>query len=161
MEAGNRKARERERIARSAYSDSLPPHLSDLSHGPVPERMDRSGTGSFHGRASPILQRRLRLTDHHAGMLDSHGNGSLMEVETRSRAQTPTASTTSSGMALISALHVELERARLQVNQMIQEQRSDQNEINYLMKSFGSRSCVYPTRDPIKKLRALRFWFVI
>ncbi|KAM2295934.1 hypothetical protein ACFX1S_035667 [Malus domestica] len=37
MEAGNRKARERERILRSAHSGSLPPHLSDPSHSPVSE----------------------------------------------------------------------------------------------------------------------------
>ncbi|KAM0990081.1 hypothetical protein ACFX13_008752 [Malus domestica] len=180
MEASNRKARERERIPRSAHSGSLPPHLSDPSHSPVSERMDRSGTGSFHRRASPISQRRLRITDHHSGMLDSHGNGSLMEVETRSRAQTPTASTAgaktrlkdvsnalttskellkiinrvwgnedrpSTSVALISALHAELERARLHVNQLIQEQRSDQNEINYLMKCFAEEKAAWKSKE--------------
>lgn len=37
MEIMNSKARERERIARSAHSGSLPPHLSDPSHSPVSE----------------------------------------------------------------------------------------------------------------------------
>ncbi|BFG38536.1 hypothetical protein CerSpe_248100 [Prunus speciosa] len=179
MEIMNSKARERERIARSAHSGSLPPHLSDPSHSPVSERTDRSGTGSFH-RRTPSISQRLRLTDHHAGMLDSHRNGSLMEVETRSRAQTPTASTVgvktrlkdvsnalttskellkiinriwgnedrpSSSMALISALHAELERARLQVNQLIQEQRADQNEINYLMKCFAEEKAAWKSKE--------------
>ncbi|CAL9026353.1 unnamed protein product [Prunus brigantina] len=179
MEIMNSKARERERIARSAHSGSLPPHLSDPSHSPVSERTDRSGTGSFH-RRTPSISQRLRLTDHHAGMLDSHRNGSLMEVETRSRAQTPTASTVgvkthlkdvsnalttskellkiinriwgnedrpSSSMALISALHAELERARLQVNQLIQEQRADQNEMNYLMKCFAEEKAAWKSKE--------------
>lgn len=181
------KARERERVARSLRSGSLPPHLSDPSHSPVSERMDRSGTGSFHRRTSSISQR-LRLADQHSGILDSHGNGSLMEIETRSRAQTPTRSraqtptastvgvkprlkdvsnalTTSkellkiihriwgnedrpsSSMALISALHAELERARLLVNQHIHEQRSEQNEIGYLMKCFAEEKAAWKSKE--------------
>lgn len=181
------KAREKERVARSLHSGSLPPHLSDPSHSPVSERMDRSGTGSFHRRTSSISQR-LRLTDQHSGILDSHGNGSLMEIETRSRAQTPTRSraqtptastvgvkprlkdasnalTTSkellkiihriwgnedrpsSSMALISALHAELERARLLVNQHIHEQRSEQNEIGYLMKCFAEEKAAWKSKE--------------
>ncbi|XP_062004069.1 uncharacterized protein LOC133721462 [Rosa rugosa] len=181
------RAREKERVARSLRSGSLPPHLSDPSHSPVSERMDRSGTGSFHRRSSSISQR-LRLTDQHSGILDSHGNGSLMEVESRSRAQTPTRSraqtpsastvgikprlkdvsnalTTSkellkiihriwgnedqpsSSMALISALHAELERARLLVNQHIHEQRSEQNEISYLMKCFAEEKAAWKSKE--------------
>ena len=43
----------------------------------------------------------------------------------------------SSSMSLISALHSELERARLQVNHLIQEQRSEKNDISYLIKCFA------------------------
>lgn len=104
----------------------------------------------------------------------------LIQIETRSRAQTPTASTVgvktrlkdvsnalttskellkiinrvwghedrpSSSMSLISALHAELERARLQVNQLIQEQRSDQNEINYLMKCFAEEKAAWKCKE--------------
>ncbi|XP_024928818.3 uncharacterized protein At5g41620 isoform X1 [Ziziphus jujuba] len=185
--------RARERMARSVHSGSLPPHLSDPSHSPVSERMDRSGTGS-RMRRTPSVSHRLRLTEHHAGVLDSLSNASLMEVETRSRAQTPTAMvietrsraqtptastagvktrlkdvsnalTTSkellkiinriwghedrpsSSMSLISALHAELERARLQVNQLIQEQRSDQSEINYLMKCFAEEKAAWKSKE--------------
>ncbi|KAL6141687.1 hypothetical protein ACLB2K_059975 [Fragaria x ananassa] len=181
------RAREKERVARSLRSGSLPPHLSDPSHSPVLERMDRSGTGSFHRRTSSISQR-LRLTDQHSGILDSHGHGSLMEVETRSRAQTPTRSRaqtpivstvgikprlkdvsnalttskellkiihriwgnedqTSSSMALISALHTELERARLLVNQHIHEQRSEQNDMAYLMKCFAEEKEAWKSKE--------------
>ncbi|PON82905.1 golgin family A protein [Trema orientale] len=171
--------RARERMSRSMHSGSLPPHLSDPSHSPVSERVDRSGTGSRQ-RRTPSVSHRLRLTERHAGGLDSLSNASLMEIETRSRAQTPTASTVgiktrlkdvsnalttskellkiinriwghedrpSSSMSLISALHAELERARLQVNQLIQEQRSDQNEINYLMKCFAEEKAAWKTKE--------------
>lgn len=104
----------------------------------------------------------------------------MMQIETRSRAQTPTGSivgvktrlkdvsnalTTSkellkiinrmwgnedrpsSSMSLISALHAELERARLQVNHLIQEQRSDQNEISYLMKCFAEEKAAWKSKE--------------
>ncbi|XVF76146.1 hypothetical protein PTKIN_Ptkin13bG0242800 [Pterospermum kingtungense] len=176
--------------ARSVHSGSLPPHLSHLSdpsHSPVSERTDRSGTGSRQRRASSVSHK-LRLTDHNIGVLDSISNASLMEVETRSHAQTPTRShaqtpmgstvgvktrlkdvsnalTTSkellkiinrmwghqdrpsSSMSLISALHAELERARLQVNQLIQEQCSDQHEINYLMKCFAEEKAAWKNKE--------------
>lgn len=160
---------------------SLPHHLSDPSHSPVSERMDRSGTGSRHRGASSISQR-CRLADHNnAGGLDSRSSASLMEIETRSRVQTPSGSmvgvrprlkdvssalTTSkellkiinriwahndppsSSMSLISALHAELERARLQVNQIIKEQRpSDPNEINYLMKCFAEEKASWKKKE--------------
>ncbi|KAJ1385777.1 hypothetical protein SESBI_41378 [Sesbania bispinosa] len=173
--------RTRENLARSLHSGSLPPHLSDPSHSPVSERMDRSGTGCHH-RRTPSVSNRLRLTDHHVGPLE---NASLMVVsttnnETKSRAQTPASSrvgvkirlkdvsnalTTSkellkiinrvwghedrpsSSLSLISALHSELERARLQVNQLIQEQRSDQKEISYLMKCFAEEKAAWKSKE--------------
>lgn len=165
--------------AKSIRSGSFPPHLSDPSHSPPSERMDRSGTGSRH-RRTPANSHRQRHTEHRLGPLDSHSNASVMEIETRSRAQTPASSTVgvkprlkdvsnalttskelikiinrmwshedrpSSSMSLISALHTELERARLQVNQHIQEQRSDQNEINYLMKCFAEEKAAWKSKE--------------
>ncbi|KAF8364875.1 hypothetical protein HHK36_033142 [Tetracentron sinense] len=172
----------RERINRSVHSGSLPRHLSDPSHSPVSERMDRSGTGSHRRRPSAGSQR-LRLTDYNVGGLDSVSNSSLMEIETRSRGMTPTGSivgvkarlkdvsnglTTSkellkilnrvwgleeqnsSSMSLVSALRVELERARMQVDQLIQEQRSDRNEINYLMKRFAEEKAAWKSKEQEK-----------
>ncbi|XP_014496268.1 uncharacterized protein At5g41620 [Vigna radiata var. radiata] len=174
-----KEVRAREKVARSMRSGSLPPHLSDPSHSPVSERMDRSGTGSRQ-RRTPSVSHRPRITEHHVGPLDSLSNASLMEIETRSRAQTPASSAVgvksrlkdvsnalttskellkiinrmwghedrpSSSMSLISALHTELERARLQVNQLIQEQRSDQNEINYLMKCFAEEKAAWKNKE--------------
>ncbi|KAK2364438.1 hypothetical protein QL285_089311 [Trifolium repens] len=165
--------------SRSICSASLPPHLSDPSHSPSSERMDRSGIGNRH-RRTPSNSHRSRLTEHRVGPLDSFSNASVMEVETRSRAQTPASSSVgvkprlkdvsnalttskellkiinrmwghevrpSSSMSLSSALHTELERARLQVNQLIQEQRSDQNEINYLMKCFSEEKATWKIKE--------------
>ncbi|GFZ02517.1 hypothetical protein Acr_15g0011250 [Actinidia rufa] len=165
--SAKREMRVRERVGpRSTHSPSLPPHLSDPSHSPVSERMDRSGTGSCHRRTSSI-SRRLRLADHN--------------IETRSRVQTPSGSVVggartrlkdvsnalttskellkiinriwahddqpSSSLSLISALHAELERARLQVNQLIQEQRSDQNEISCLIKCFTEEKAAWKKKE--------------
>lgn len=174
-----KEGREKGAAARSVHSGSLPPHLSDPSHSPVSERMDRSGTGSRQRRASSVSHR-LRHTDNNVGVLDSVSNASLMEIETRSHAQTPKGSTVgvktrlkdvsnalttskellkiinrmwghedrpSSSMSLISALHAELERARLQVNQLIQEQRSDQHDINYLMKCFAEEKVAWKNKE--------------
>ncbi|KAL3536066.1 hypothetical protein ACH5RR_004527 [Cinchona calisaya] len=166
-------------LKKEKLRSSVPPHLSDPSHSPVSERMDRSGTGSYQRRSSSVSQR-IRTLDHNAGVLDSLSNASLMEIETRSRAQTPSGSvggvrnrlkdvsnalTTSkellkiinriwanadqpsSSMSLVSALHAELERARLQVNQLIQEQRSDQNEISYIMKCFAEEKAAWKNKE--------------
>ncbi|KAI3447429.1 hypothetical protein Pfo_004094 [Paulownia fortunei] len=53
----------------------------------------------------------------------------------------------SSSMSVISALHAELERARLQVNQLIQEQHPDKNEINYLMKCFAEEKASWKNKE--------------
>ncbi|TMW96819.1 hypothetical protein EJD97_006747 [Solanum chilense] len=53
----------------------------------------------------------------------------------------------SSSTSLVSALHTELERARLQVNQLIQDQRSDQNEINYLLKCFAEEKAAWKNKE--------------
>ncbi|OVA17331.1 hypothetical protein BVC80_1837g137 [Macleaya cordata] len=174
--------RDRERVAKSVRSGSLPPHLSDPSHSPVSDRMDRSGTGSLRKRTSTATSRRqLRLTDHHNdGGFDSMSNASLMEIEMRSRCRTPSGSivgvktrlkdlsnglTTSkellkilnriwgleeqhsSGVSLISALHTELERSRMLVDQMIREQRSDRHEIDYLMKHFAEEKASWKIKE--------------
>lgn len=154
---------------RSVVSGSLPPHLSDPSHSPVSERMDRSVAGSIQ-RRTPSVSQRHRLSEETVGQVDSRSSASLMEIESRSQAQTPSgpavgvrtrlkdvsnALTTSrellkiivriwshndpptSSASLVSALHAELERTRLQVNRLIKEQLSEQNEINFMVKCFA------------------------
>lgn len=166
-------------LKKEKLRSSVPPHLSDPSHSPVSERMDRSGTGSYQRRSSSVSQR-LRTLDHNAAVFDSLSSASLMEIETRSRAQTPSGSVVgtrnrlkdvsnalttskellkiinriwanadqpSSSMSLVSALHAELERARLQVNQLIQEQHLDQNEISYMIKCFAEEKAAWKNKE--------------
>ncbi|KAH9619335.1 hypothetical protein KSS87_001634 [Heliosperma pusillum] len=152
-------------------SGFLPPHLSDPSHSPLSERMERSGTGS-HRRRESSISRKLK-TDH----FDTLSNASFMEIETRSRCQTPSGSTVgsksrlkdvsntlttskellkiisrmwgqdnqpSSSMSLISALHSELERARLQINQLI---HSDNKDIGDLLKRFAEEKTAWKLKE--------------
>ncbi|XP_010262928.1 PREDICTED: uncharacterized protein At5g41620-like [Nelumbo nucifera] len=181
-----KETRSRERMASSVQSGSLPSHLSDPSHSPVSERMDRSGTGSLHKRTSAISHR-LSHNDH--GPFDSLSNASLTEIGTRSRAMTPTGSIlgvktrlkdvsnglitakellkilnricgleeqNASSMSIVSALRAELERARLQVEQLILEQRSDRNEINYLMKRFAEEKSAWKNKEQEKIQAAIQ-----
>lgn len=53
----------------------------------------------------------------------------------------------SSTISLISALHTELERARLQVNQLIQEQRSEKNEVNYIIKCLAEEKASWKVKE--------------
>jgi len=53
----------------------------------------------------------------------------------------------STSMSLISALHSELERARLQIIQLIQEERSDNREISYLLKCFSEEKAAWKSKE--------------
>ncbi|CAN6810192.1 unnamed protein product, partial [Brassica oleracea var. botrytis] len=155
---------------RSVRSGSLPAHLSDPSHSPVSESERMEGTGSRQRKGSSTAQK-LRLGDCNVEAKNHVSNGSFMDIETRSRAVTPTGTTMgvktrlkecsnalttskellkiinrmwgqetrpSSSTSLVSALHSELERARLQVNQLIHEHnKQENNDVTYLMKRFA------------------------
>ncbi|XWS73862.1 hypothetical protein CRYUN_Cryun02cG0165600 [Craigia yunnanensis] len=53
----------------------------------------------------------------------------------------------SSSMSLVSALRVELDRARIQVDQLIREQRSNGNEIEYLMRHFAEEKAAWKRKE--------------
>lgn len=53
----------------------------------------------------------------------------------------------SSSMSVISALHTELERARLQVNQHMKEQQSGRNDIDYLIKCFAEERASWKLKE--------------
>lgn len=52
-----------------------------------------------------------------------------------------------SSASLVSALHAELERTRLQVNRLIKEQLSEQNEINYMVKCFAKEKASWKSKQ--------------
>ncbi|KAI3889040.1 hypothetical protein MKX03_012473 [Papaver bracteatum] len=53
----------------------------------------------------------------------------------------------SSGVSLISALHTEIERSRLLVDQMIREKRSDRHEIDDLVKRLADEKALWKTKE--------------
>ncbi|XWS71435.1 hypothetical protein CRYUN_Cryun03dG0137800 [Craigia yunnanensis] len=53
----------------------------------------------------------------------------------------------SSSMSLVSALRVELDRACIQVDQLIREQRSNHNEIEYLMRHFAEEKAAWKRKE--------------
>lgn len=168
--------RGRERIARSVQSGSLPPHLSDPSHSPVSERSETSSLRRrmppMPHRIRPD-ERRGRGFDSmsNASLMEietrSRGltpSGSVLGAKSRLRDLSNGLTTSkellkilnriwgleeqhSSSMSLVSALHVELERAREQVDRLIQEQRSAKDEINYLMKKFKEEKATWKSKE--------------
>ncbi|MCL7034103.1 hypothetical protein MKW94_019925 [Papaver nudicaule] len=192
--SGTRRIRRRRRgrgRASERIPDSILSHLSDPSHSPVSDRMDRSGAG----KRTSTTSRRLR--DHHrcnddrggGGGYDSMSNASFMEIEMHSRGRTPSVSSTvggksrlkdlsnglttskellkilhriwglqeqhSCGVSLISALHTELERSRLLVDQMIHEKRSDRHEIEHLVKRIADEKVLWKIQEQERMRAAL------
>lgn len=117
---------------------SVPSHLSDPSHSPISEIETRSRVQTPTGSVAGV---RNRLKDVSNALTTSK---ELLKILNRVWASTDQPS---SSMPLVSALHAELERARLQVNQLIQEQRSDQNEISYLMKCFAEEKAAWKNKE--------------
>jgi chromosome segregation ATPase len=62
---------------------------------------------------------------------------------------------TSSGISVLSALRIELDRARNQVDQLIREQRSNRNEIEYLMKHFAEEKAAWKMKERDRILGAI------
>ncbi|GFQ01706.1 uncharacterized protein at5g41620 [Phtheirospermum japonicum] len=142
-------------------SGFLPPHLSDPSHSPTAsEKMDRSGSRRRTPSISQRLvsaDQNVRPIDSisNASLMEveirsrpptSSGSviGSKNRLKDVSNALTTSkellkiinriwarADQPSSTAPLVSALHVELERARLHVNHLIHEQRSDKNKASW------------------------------
>lgn len=90
-----------------------------------------------------VVGSKSRLKDVSSALITSK---ELLKIINRIWAQ---ADQPSSSMSLISALHAELERARLQVNQLIHEQRSEKNEINYLMKCFAEEKASWKNTEQL------------
>uniref|UniRef100_A0A3N7F495 Uncharacterized protein n=1 Tax=Populus trichocarpa TaxID=3694 RepID=A0A3N7F495_POPTR len=128
----------RGRERRPVHSGSLPPHLSDPSHSPVSEIETRSQAQTPSGSTVGV---KPRLKDVSNALTTSK---ELLKIINRvwGNEDRP-----SSSLSLISALHAELERARLQVNHFIQEQCSDQNEINYLLKCFAEEKAAWKNKE--------------
>lgn len=61
----------------------------------------------------------------------------------------------SSSIPVVSALRLELDRARNQVDQLIREQRSNRDEINHLMKHFAEEKAAWKSRERARVREAI------
>ncbi|PSR86463.1 hypothetical protein CEY00_Acc32085 [Actinidia chinensis var. chinensis] len=163
--------RSRKRMGKGSKSGSVMPHSCDPIHGPNSERMDRGSKAGDHRRRSVIPQLEGLGSIHNASIIEietqSHGrtpSGYVIGVKTRLKEVSNglTASKEllkvlnriwvqeeqrSSSMSLVSALRFELDRARLQVDQLIQEQRSNRYEIDYLLKQFAEEKAAWKSKE--------------
>lgn len=166
---------EKRRLKSSGKMGLMPPHLSEPSHSPVCER--RSGSGSHHkrtpswlrdgDRCSSILDSlnsislmevetktrhipsrhevsmRIRLKDVSSALTTSK---ELLKIVSHiwARSDQP-----SSSLSLISALHAELERAHLQVSQLIGEHHSEQKEMTHLIKCFAEDKASWKSKEQL------------
>ncbi|KAI3987440.1 hypothetical protein MKX01_042444 [Papaver californicum] len=167
--------------------------LSDPSHSPVSDRLDRSRNGS-HRRRNSITSQKLKLTDYINGGFDSGSNANHMEIRPRSRGMTPTGSAVgvhnhktrlkdvcdgltnskellkvlnrfwgveehqSASMSIISALRAEIERAHVQVNNLVRENPSSDRskEMECLLKRFAQEKAAWKCNEQEKIEMALR-----
>lgn len=176
LTAAEERVGRREKLKRSVNSNYLPPHLSDPSHSPTAsEKMERSGTGS-HRRKESSMSRRTKADNYdsrsNASFMEietrsrchTPSGSTVVGVKTRLKDVSNALTTSkellkiisrvwspddqpSTSMSLISALHSELERARLQINQLIREERSDNKEISYLLKRFSEEKAAWKSKE--------------
>ncbi|XP_051132036.1 uncharacterized protein LOC127252072 [Andrographis paniculata] len=158
-------------ISSGSGSGHLPPHLSDPSYSPsVSEKLERRRTPSqritsaeqIAGAFDSISRASFMEIESRSRPPTSSGsvNGCRSRLKDVSNALTTSkellkiitrisghSDQNSSSMSLISALHAELERARLQVNQFIHEQRADKSEISYMMKCFAEEKASWKSKE--------------
>ncbi|KAF3790445.1 Uncharacterized protein EJ110_NYTH16450 [Nymphaea thermarum] len=159
---------------RSAVSGSLPRHLSDPPHTPVSETTDRSGTGSLRRRFTAISQKykcqgfdslsRTSLMEIEARSRDLMSSESLVALRNHIKDNGHCSSTYrellkilnriwgleeqhSTSMSIVSALREELKKARVQIDRLVEEHRSDRREIEYMMKRVAEEKAAWKSRE--------------
>ncbi|KAJ8440498.1 hypothetical protein Cgig2_022939 [Carnegiea gigantea] len=168
---GDRK--ERERARRSSEQHFL---LDQQPHSPGFEKIDGSKVRG-HRRRSSATSQKLQITELISGGLDTYRKASSIEVASHTAPGEYSSSVKtrlkdvnysliaskelvkvllrilsqeeqhSSRITLVSALKVELDRARLQVDQLIQEQRFTCNQIDALLKHFAEEKAAWKSRE--------------
>nr|GLL31279.1 uncharacterized protein At5g41620-like isoform X1 [Ipomoea trifida] len=149
-------------------SNSLPLQLSHPSHSPVSEEMERSKVGSHRRRASAGSEKILQ-PDHslqsvclmEVDQAQPHGNS-----KTRHRLKDVRHGLTTSKellkvlsrvwgleeqqatcLSLFAALKTEVDRACAQVTKLIQEQKDNRGEIDFLVKQFEEEKAVWKIKE--------------
>ncbi|KAJ6717196.1 PLANT/F24K9-26 PROTEIN [Salix koriyanagi] len=160
--------RSREKVARL-------PHLSDPSYTPFSERMEKSR--GHRRRTSAVTKRLQLTDYHLGGLDSASSDSLMEAIESHPKGKSRTIGfktclkdvsdgiTTSkellkvlnhvcgldekhpSGLSLVSALRIELNRACILVNQVIKEHRSNHNEIEYLIKHFEEEKAAWKSKE--------------
>ncbi|KAE8732642.1 NIT4 family protein [Hibiscus syriacus] len=147
----------------------LPQNLPDPSYSPFSEKTDRGRAKSNRRRRASIDSQKLLVTDYKFGSMEieahsrgkSHGgcvigirtrlkdvrNGLAISKEIVKILNRVSNFEDSSIMSLVSALHVELNRARIHVDQLIRDQRSNRNGIEHLMRHFAEEKAAWKRRE--------------
>ncbi|MBA0866714.1 hypothetical protein Goshw_023651 [Gossypium schwendimanii] len=174
MEDLEKKDRRRKPPIVAKMPHSLPPSLSDPSYTPISEKMDRPRIKA-HKRRSSVVSPKLQLTDldsdGNASLMEieAHSRGTdhdgcITGIGTRLKDVRNSLATSkellkvlnhvcgleernSSSMSLISALRVELDRARVEVDQLIRERRSNCDETGYLMRCFAEEKAAWKRKE--------------
>ncbi|CAM8968081.1 unnamed protein product [Rhodiola kirilowii] len=152
---------------KTSSRSSYPPHLSDPSHSPNSQRLGESRPGSVR-RRTPTFAHRIKLNAAFETVTRSRREtprGSTSGVRDRLKDVSNAIMTSkellkivehvwgqeeqpSSSASLVSALHQELERARLQVDQLIHEQQHfGQTDVSRLIKQFDEEKKAWKVRE--------------
>ncbi|KAL9263131.1 hypothetical protein AKJ16_DCAP11785 [Drosera capensis] len=155
---------------------SLRSHLSDHCHTPVSERLEPPRTG--HRRQESSTSAWPVINDHNMMEIEMRSRcrtptGSMTSMTTRLK-DVSNALTTSkellriisriwghesrpiSTTSIMSALHTELERARIQVNQLMRGDHSDENEVGYVLKRLEEEKASWKIREHEKVEAAIK-----
>ncbi|KAK9727034.1 hypothetical protein RND81_05G253800 [Saponaria officinalis] len=147
------------------------------------QKIDGSKMGS-HRRRSSATSQKLQITEYLAGGLETVGRASSIEVSNDASGENnrnmkcrlkdvnnsliaskelvkvlfriiSQEEQQSSRLTLVSALRVELDRARLQVDQLIQEQRFHCNQMDTLLKEFAEEKAAWKSKEKQKIKEAI------
>ncbi|XP_016689237.1 probable DNA double-strand break repair Rad50 ATPase isoform X2 [Gossypium hirsutum] len=138
MEDLEKKDRRRKPPIVAKMPHSLPPSLSDPSYTPISE-IEAHSRGNDHDGCITGIGNRLKdvrnslATSKELLKVLNHVCG----LEERN----------SSSVSLISALRVELDRARVEVDQLIRERRSNFDETEYLMRCFAEEKAAWKRKE--------------
>ncbi|GAV66422.1 hypothetical protein CFOL_v3_09932 [Cephalotus follicularis] len=167
------------KVSRLSHCGSLHPHLSDPSSNHILERMEKERGGSHGRRRAVVTDHYLGMLDsvrNGSSVSEietrSHGksqNGCIIGVKARLKDVSYHLTTSKEllklliricgpeeqhapSIEIVSAIRVELDRARNQVEQLIRDPQYNHSEIDYIMKYFAEEKAAWKSkaRDSIR-----------
>ncbi|OIV99268.1 hypothetical protein TanjilG_17078 [Lupinus angustifolius] len=162
--------RSKEKVVSMSRSGLFRPHMSDPSHSPISERM-KGFEGDICKRRVSALSHEHHSVDYHLNGFGAHSSACLIEEaeaqqrnkKNRLKEARGGLSTSkkllkvlnqvclrehqSSSMSLIFALGSELDQVCHQIDQLIKEQHSSQNDIEHVVKHFAVEKATWKRRE--------------